>query len=355
MPAQGGKLKPVPRYQRSRFLKGHNMSFESNSRIKVGLVAAVAALSAVSLTGCAPTAQGPVTITVVSHDSFVFGKDQIAQFKKQTGITVRVLKKGDAGLLTNQLVLTKDAPLGDAVFGIDNTFEGVATSNGIIDGNLTAVDYGDVCFNYDQKWFADHSVTPPTSWRDLTKPAYKNLTVVENPATSSTGLSFLATTVAAFGSPAYLDYWKTLKANGLKVAAGWEDAYYTDFSGAADSTGKYPIVLSYSASPADEVRADGKSQTKALLNECFRQTEFAGVLKHAKHPAEAQKFVKYLLSDRFQQTIPGNMYVYPIVKTTKLPDAWSQFAAPATSVLGSDLDVNANRATWLKSWNDIFG
>ena len=296
------------------------------------------------------------TLTVVSHDSFVFDESMIAAFKKESGITVTVLKSGDAGALTNKLVLTKDQPIGDAVFGIDNTFSGLALSKGIIENDaLTAIDFGDVCFNYDIKALANKAIKAPASFRDLVKPAYKDLTVVENPATSSTGLAFLATTVEAFGENGFEAYWKQLKANGLKVTAGWEDAYYTEFSGSAESTGTRPIVLSYSASPADEVGDKGVSRTKALLTDCFRQTEFAGVLTNAKNPAGAELFVKFLLSDTFQKSIPGNMYVYPAVTTTALPATWTNWASPATSTLGDKLDISANRANWLAKWQAIFG
>jgi thiamine transport system substrate-binding protein len=329
--------------------------------VKIAATVFTATLVSIGLGGCSRADlivdyPLPKAITVVSHDSFVFDDSMITAFKKESGITVSVVKAGDAGALTNKLVLTKDQPIGDAVFGIDNTFSGLAISKGIIENDaLTAIDFGDVCFNYDIAGLAKRGVQAPTSFRDLVKPAYKDLTVVENPATSSTGLAFLATTVAAFGDNGYQAYWNRLKANGLKVTAGWEDAYYTEFSGSAESTGTRPIVLSYSASPADEVGDQGVSRTKALLNDCFRQTEFAGVLTNAKNPAAAELFVKFLLSETFQKSIAGNMYVYPIVSETVLPKTWTDWASPANSTLGDKLDISASRTKWLANWQAIFG
>lgn len=314
---------------------------------------AFAAVAAVSiLTGCTSTQSNEITVVV--HDSVVISKQLLSDFKTQTGITVKLLKAGDAGAMTNKLVLTKGSPIGDAVYGIDNTFAGVATSNKIIDGSLTAVDFGDVCMNYDKTWFATHEQAAPKSIDELTKPQFNSLTVIENPNTSSTGLSFLAATVARFGDAGWQSYWHALKNNGVKIDAGWEDAYYTDFSGASGK-GAYPIVLSYSSSPADEVRTDGQSQTASLLDGCYRQTEYAGVLAGTSHKTEAEKFVQFLLSSEFQQSIPGAMYMYPIVKTTALPDAWAQFAPTAINPLGANLDVNGSRANWLKAWAAIFG
>ncbi len=319
---------------------------------------AAAALLTISLAGCSSATtdanQTPLPeLTVVTHDSAVFTEELLAEFKAETGITVTQLKAGDAGEMTNKLVLTADTPIGDAFFGIDNTFAGVAADNKIIDGELTAVDYGDVCFNYDKKWFADQGKSAPTSIADLTKPAYKNLTVVTNPTSSSPGLAFLAATVAAFGEAGWQDYWSALKANGVKVAAGWEDAYFTDFSGSSGA-GAYPIVLSYSSSPAFEVREDGQSQTASIMDGCFRQTEYAGVLKNAKNPAGAKLFVEFLTSESFQVSLPDSMYVYPAVAGTPLPEAWSKWAPLSTNPVGADLDINANREAWLQKWSAIF-
>ena len=291
---------------------------------------------------------------MVSHDSFIIPDNLINQFKTETGFYLEGgAKLGDAGTLTNKLVLTKDNPVGDIVFGIDNTFAGVATANGIIDGELVPIDYADVCFNYDKQWFATKGITPPSSWRQLTEPQYKGLTVLENPATSSTGLAFLFSTIAALGESGWPTWWAELKANDVKVAAGWEDAYYIDFSGSSGH-GTYPIVLSYSSSPADEIDDDGLSRTVSINSDCFRQVEYAGVLKNAKNPEGARAFIKFMQSKDFQAALPEANYVYPIVKGIKLPETWARFAKPAdTFVDVSKLDFDANRKVWQKKWAEI--
>lgn len=316
---------------------------------------AAAAIATIGLSGCSSLFGDatPNEVTVVTHDSAVFTKDVIAEFKKQTGITIKQIKAGDVGAMTNKLVLTKDAPIADLVYGIDNTFSGVATENDIIDGALEPVDFGDVCFNYDKDWFANHEQPAPKSIKDLTKPAFKGLTVVTNPTTSSPGLAFLATTVSVFGDNGWEQYWTALKSNDVKVAAGWEDAYFTDFSGSTGK-GEYPIVLSYSSSPAFEVRDNGESQTEAILDGCFRQTEYVGVLKHAKNPDAAKKLALFLINEPFQNTLADNMYVYPVLESVALPKAWAEFARAAKKTYGDELDINKNRKAWLAKWSEIF-
>lgn len=292
-------------------------------------------------------------LTLATHDSFVMNTAQIKDFNTKTGYNLKIVKLSDAGSLTNKLVLTKDSPIADAVFGIDNSFAGVATKAGIIDGKLVATDYGDVCFNYDRTWFESHKIAAPTSVKALTKPLYKGLTVIENPNISSTGLAFLAASVEIFGSQGWSTFWRNLKANDVKVDDGWEAAYYTDFSGSSGK-GAYPIVLSYATSPADEVRSDGKSQTAAITDGCFRQTEYVGVLMRAKNPQGAQKLIEYLSSPDFQRTFPTSMYMYPAVKGVAIPESWATFAGKVERTYGDTLDINSNRNSWLATWSEIF-
>jgi thiamine transport system substrate-binding protein len=191
------------------------------------------------------------------------------------------------------------------------------------------------------------------AWRDLIKPAYNSLTVVTNPLSSSPGLAFLATTVAAFGDQNFEQYWKELRDNGVMVAAGWEEAYFTYFSGSSGN-GEYPIVLSYSSSPAAEIRDDGKSQTAALLDECFRQTEFVGILAGASNPEGAKALVEFFLSESFQNTMPGLMYVYPVNEKAVIPPEWAEFGPAANSTIGEDLSISTHREKWQTKWSAIF-
>jgi len=316
---------------------------------KVLLLAASAILA---LSGCAATEPSKV-VTLVAHDSFAISDESIVDFEQQSGFKLEILRAGDAGSITNRLVLTKESPIGDVVFGIDNTFRGLADENNLIDGALEEVTYSDVCFNYDRVWFETNNVTPPAAWRDLVLPEFEGLTVVSNPLTSSPGLAFLSSTVAAFGEDGFETFWQQMKENQVKVAAGWEEAYFTEFSGSSGA-GSYPIVLSYSSSPAAEIREDGKSQTVALLEECFRQVEYVGVLAGAKNPTGAQALVDFLLAEPFQSTMPGLMYVYPVNPATSVPAEWAEFGSAATSTIGEELNIAANRSSWQDKWSAIF-
>ncbi|WP_206660941.1 thiamine ABC transporter substrate-binding protein [Propioniciclava flava] len=337
-----------------------------------GLAAALAA--ALALTGCSSSAastpsSAPATLTVVTHDSFNVSPDLLASFEKSSGLKVTYVAPGDAGTLVNQLVLTKDSPLGDVVYGIDNTFAGRALSEQVTtpytstalpaadadalkaDGSdrLTPIDFGDVCVNADTAWFSAHHLAVPQTLEDLTKPEYKDLLVVPNPASSSPGMAFLTATVGASGDPGYLGYWTALKNNGVLIAKDWTETYSVQFSGSAGK-GPRPLALSYSTSPASEV-VNGAAPTQALLQTCFRQVEYAGVIAGAKNPEGAKKFIDFMLSQQVQADIPGQMYMYPALRSATLPADWVSFAPLSPSPYAVPAaTITADRDRWIRDW-----
>ncbi len=332
-------------------------------------------IAALAVTGCsiAPSGEDGDAVVLISHDSFLASTEVLAEFEQLTGKRVEVRSVGDAGAMVNQLILTKDSPLGDVVFGIDNTFASRALDAGVLEAyepagvdeqirslalddtnRLTAVDYSDVCVNLDREWFEAADVPEPTTLSDLADPAYRDLLVVQDPASSSPGLAFLLATVGAFGADGWEAYWQDLRENGVKVAAGWTDAYYVDFSGPS-SEGSRPLVVSYASSPPYEVpEGSDVAPTAALLETCFRQVEYAGVLAGAADPAGARELVDFLLSRTFQEDIPGNMYVYPALAAAELPADWVAFAPLAQEPFTVDAaDIAENRRAWIERWTEV--
>ncbi len=323
--------------------------------------------------GDASEPAGPATVTLITHDSFNVDKDVLSAFEDSSGITVNILAQGDAGAMLSKLILTKENPLGDVVFGIDNTFASKALDAGIVqpytsplaskgsstyaigdDNRLTAVDFGDVCVNVDHEYFTKHDLAEPRTLEDLAKPEYRDMFVTEDAATSSPGLAFLLATIAHFGPDGWKDYWKSLKDNGVKIDAGWTDAYTVDFSGSSGK-GDRPLVTSYASSPPSEV-PDGATEapTGALLDTCFRQVEYAGVLTGTEHADAAEKVIDFLLSPEFQQQIPDQMWMYPVDQSVTLPSDWATFAPVAKDPASvAPADIEANREQWISAWSDI--
>lgn len=352
-------------------------------------VAVAAGLGLVTLTACGSSSDGKgsadskdsKTVTLVSHDSWAASKSVIQAFEKSSGYTVKVLKDGDAGQAVNKAILTKDNPQGDVFFGVDNTLLSRALDNGLFQPyqpkdsdrilpqyrvdqakhRVTPIDSGDICVNYDKKYFADHKLTPPASFDDLVEPQYKNLLVTENAATSSPGLGFLLGTAAKYGDGGWQDYWKKLKANGVKVVDGWEQAYNQEFSGSAGgkkAKGDRPLVVSYASSPpAEVVYADPKPSTAptgVADGTCFRQIEYAGLLSNAKNPQGGKAFLDFLLTRQFQEDMPLNMYVYPVREGAQVPPEFTKYGPQAENPETMAPDkIAANRDQWVKSWTSL--
>jgi thiamine transport system substrate-binding protein len=338
---------------------------------KLALIAgALLTATAIGCTQPPPSAQTE-TLIVVTHGSFVINEEAKAKFAAETGYAVSYVSPGDAGTIVNQLILSKDSPLGDVVYGIDNILAGKAISEGVLSpyasnalpasarnlpidqaGSLTPVDYGDVCVNADDDWFKAKGLALPQTLDDLAKPEYKDLLVVTNPASSSPGLALLAATVVAKGDPGYLDYWQQLKANGVKVVPGWTQAYQTEFSG-SEGKGPRPLVLSYSSSPMYEANDDGTSPTSALPQTCVRQIEYAGVIAGAANEIGARKFIDFMLSAEVQASIPELMYMSPIDDSVALPADWEKYASVVADPINLDpVTVAAQRDGWVNSWTE---
>jgi len=344
-------------------------------------IAAAVALVATACGGDNSSSSGPVTVTLISHDAFAYttNPNVFDQFTHQTGVKVAIPQGvGDAGVVLNKAILTKGKPEGDVLWGVDNTLLSRAVDSGafqpytspalstlqapfrdLVPGHeLTPVDYGDVCINYDKAWFASKGVPVPQTLDDLRKPQYKNLLVVENPATSSPGLVFLLATVAKFGPDGWQQYWKDLRANGVKVTDDWTQAYTAEFSGSSGKGG-YPLVVSYGSSPpAEVVGAPDPKPTEAptgvLTDSCFRQEEFVGVLKGTKHAKEAGELIDFLVGKAFQEDMPLNMYVYPVMPDAALPELFTKYAVvPATSLSLPPADIAANRDQWIDEWTNV--
>jgi thiamine transport system substrate-binding protein len=344
-------------------------------------VAGAAALMSVAACGggseAAPLPTTPATlqpgeVVLLTHDSFAISKEVLADFTKETGVGVKVVQSGDAGEVVNKAILAKGKPQGDVLFGLDTTFLSRAVDAGILaphgaaglddvpdelvpEGGLaTPIDRGDVCVNIDTEYFEGR--TAPATLDDLVDPAFKGLTVVQNPTTSSPGLAFMLTTIAAKGEDGWLDWWRALVENDAQIVDGWESAYYGSFSGGSGE-GDRPIVVSYASSPAAEmVFADpvpDTPPTRALLDTCFEQVEYAALLEGAANPEGGRALIDFMLSPRFQEDIPLQMFVYPVNPDAKLPEAFEEYAKVADDPFTVDASTIAqNRDAWLREWRD---
>lgn len=319
-----------------------------------------------------------VTLNVMTHDSFAVSEEVIRQYEQENNVRLSFVRAGDAGSALNRAILSKGAPLADVFYGVDNTFLSRALEEDIFEpydsprlseildelkldpqNRALPVNYGDVCLNYDKAYFTENELALPQTLEDLTRPEYRGLLVVQNPATSSPGLAFLLATIAHFGEDGYLQYWTELTENEVVVTNDWEGAYYTNFSGSSGQ-GPQPLVVSYNSSPVAEVvfasEQLSESPTGSIVapEMCYRQIEFAGILVGTNQRAAAEKFIDFLLSPAFQEDIPLQMFVYPANQNAELPEPFIQFAEqPQSPALLDSALIAQNREQWIQAWSEV--
>lgn len=337
--------------------------------------AALAVGAGLLLTACSsddPAADAPDTVRLLTYDSYAISEETLAEFQELSGFEVEIVRGSDAGEVVNRALLTKDNPEADVLFGVDNTLLSRALDGDLftdytaagadqipaelrLDDHVTPIDTGEVCVNVDLEHFGDSAA--PQSLADLADPQYAGQLVVQDPAASSPGLAFLLATIVEFGEDGYLDYWQSLKDNDTEITSGWSEAYYGSFSGGSGE-GERPIVVSYASSPAAEVIfADPPTDvapTAAILDGCYQQIEFAAVLRNAANPTGAEQLLDFMLTRTYQDDIPLNNFLYPVLPDAELPAEFTQHAPqPTDPVVLPPQEVADNRDRWVQEWSDL--
>src|SRR3990167_5806726 len=306
-----------------------------------------AALVSVSLAalGAAPSVWAQaVLLRVLTHSSFDLPKELLAQFEKDAGVKLQIVKAGDAGEMVNKLILTKARPIADVVYGIDNTLLPRAVAAKLLD-----------------------AYTGPAAQRapaaalaaGAAKPAYAKLLVVQNPATSSPGQAFVFATIAGLGEEAAFTWWGQMRANGVKVVKGWTEAYYTEFT---RNGGTRELVVSYASSPAAEVfYAKEKLSVSPTTNlffkgGVFRQVEGVALVKGGNPAARdaAGQFIEFLRSAPAQQALQTTMWMFPAEAGAARVEVMKQHASEPTAFDNPGVtDMNSKGKAWLQRWTKV--
>ncbi len=339
--------------------------------MKHGIFSFGATAAALLLAGSAHGADAP-ELRVLTHSSFAVPKPLLAQFEKDAGVKLSIAKAGDAGEMLNKLILTRANPIADVVFGIDNALAPKALAAHVLDGYsgpaakaatnaplpapLVPVDYGYVTVNYDKAWFARSGTALPRTLEELAQPAFAKLLVVQNPATSSPGNAFLLATIGALGEEKAFDWWARMRSGGMKVAKGWTEAYYTDFS---RNGGKYPLVISYATSPAAELfyakdqPAEPPTASLSLPGGVFRQVEGVALVQGGAQRVAAEKFVEFLRSPAVQQQMQTAMWMYPAASGIARAEAMKFAPEPAAFDAPAEADIAAKDVQWVARWTQV--
>lgn len=344
-----------------RTMKRHTLQFSTIAMLAIGACACTFTTSSLAQ-----------DLKVLVHNSFSLPKPLLARFELDAGIKLSIVKAGDAGEMLNKLILTRAQPIGDVVYGIDNTLIAKAQAAGVLDaytaqapqraGSLslgsgaTAVGYSYVTLNYDKASFAKSGVALPKTLEELTQPTYRNMLVVQNPATSSPGHAFMLATIAGMGEAAAFDWWARMRTNGVKVAKGWSEAYYTEFS---RNGGKHPLVVSYATSPAAEVFYSKEKISEAptgslfLKGGVFQQVEGVALVKGGGQREAAIKFIEFMRSGAVQEALQTTMWMFPVDPGAARAEVMRHAPEPASYDSLSQETVLAKSGDWVSRWTRV--
>ncbi len=324
----------------------------------------IAAVSVFSFFNKKEKDSGTSDLIIYTYDSFVseWGPGPIVfpLFEEEYGIKVTVISAGDAGQMVQRAMLEKENPKGDILLGIDNNLLYKALRENLLvpykspnldripnelrfdkTNHITPFDYGYFSIIYDSEKIS----TPPESLADLLKPEYSKSLILMDPRTSSPGLGFMLWTKSVMGD-GFEEYWKKLMPSVLTITDGWDSGYglFTE--------GEAPMVLSYTTSPAYHKEYEDSERYKAAIfpQGHYMQIEGAGIIKGAKHPKEAERFIDFILESKFQNAIPLTNWMYPVRTELPLPESFRAAPKPPKSLLIDPEKLDKNLDSWIDEW-----
>ena len=302
-------------------------------------------------------------LTIYTYDSFVseWGPGPIIEkkFKEKFNISIDFIAVDSAATLLNQIILEGSTTKADIVLGLDmnlldeakklNLFKNHSINN--INEKLdlpinwnskkfVPYNFGYFAFVYNNKKFNN----APKSMSELINNTDARI-VIQDPRTSTPGLGLLTWMKSIYGDEAKSE-WKKLNKKIVTVTKGWTDAYYNIFlSGEAD------MVLSYTTSPAAHIMFENNNDYTAInfKEGNYLTVELAGILKSSKNKIQANKFIKFMLSEDFQSVIPSTNIMYPATKIHNLPEAYKSLEIPKPLQIDPSI-ISINKEIWIEEW-----
>lgn len=187
----------------------------------------------------------------------------------------------------------------------------------------------------------------PGTFDALLDPAYEGALLAQNAQSSDPGLAFLLWTIHQKGEEDYLDYWKGLVENDVRVLDDWQPAYN------AFLDGERPIVVSYSTDQVyyNEEDEIPHHQVGFLNDEGYANPETVARFDAADRPEAAAEFVDFMLTDTAQRHIAVNNVQFPATTTASLPEEYAQYAyEPPEPVTFTYQELAGNVEEWTEAW-----
>ncbi len=289
-----------------------------------------------------PSSSQVAELTISTYRSFVgksgLGSVIIPLFEKQCQCKIRVLTQPDAGALLTRLEI--DARRGQVsaqvILGLDqylfaraqpyledwgswlpSGYQGLQSDLKLGSG-FVPYDYGPLGWIVDQAALQSEGLLIPHSLSDLLDPKWSRHFLLQDPRTSTPGLTFLLYTRAILGD-SVTDYWKKLRSQWLTLAPSWDSSYSLFVKGEAVAIWSYLTSQAYHQS-----RGEGGRYQAVIFDEGQPfQVEGASLVKGSFQSQQqkilAQSFLEFLISSQVQSRVPHSTWMLPVLQNLDLP------------------------------------
>ncbi len=302
------------------------------------------------------------TLTLYTYDSFASPWGPGPKIKKAFeakcgGCTLKIVALEDGVSILNRLRLEGKNTKADIVLGLDTNLMAEAEKtqlfakhhvdtrainlpNGWNNSYFIPYDYGYFAFVYNKNTLS----TPPKSLKELVETPDNIKIIYQDPRTSTPGQGLMLWMKSIYGDDV-AKAWQQLAKKTITVTKGWSEAYQMFLEGEAD------MVLSYTTSPAYHMmnEKEQKYQSAPFAEGHYMQIEIAAKVKQSKNSLLSDKFMDFILSDDFQNTIPTTNWMYPVTKIN-LPAVFDELAKPQIHLTFSPNEVATHRRTWIREW-----
>jgi len=317
------------------------------------------------------TAAAPTELRVLTYDSLHskggWGEKIFPAFEKTCGCRLKISTAGDGAQILTRLELerARGKPGTDVVIGLDQNLWG--TSKKYIEGwkdwrpegfdkipvslrigpdgeGFLPFDHGVFAFMWDSKKGDELKLKAPSHLADLLKPEFRRRLILQDPRTSTPGLSFVLLTRILKDPADFRLFWGALRGQWLTLAQGWDAAYGLFLRGEA------PLVWSYTTSQAYHREHGDPSRYQALIFEDGNpvQIEGAAIVQGSAAPLALKRaLLEFLISPSAQESLPKRQWMLPARADVPLPASFSELPKPKKR-LGTH--PVAPPATVLKEW-----
>lgn len=319
-------------------------------------------------------------LVIYSYDTFMarggLGQKIIPMFEKKCGCKVKAISVGDgAQILTRvQLDEKRKKPTAHLVVGIDGptwqlikpyaeewgewrpTLYGEVSDDLKRGNGFLPFDYGYMTFIADQKSLKKSGLPTPTSLKELLNEKWRRQMILEDPRTSTPGLSFLLF-FNQINPSDFQERMRQMKTQWLTLAPGWDAAYGLFLKNEAPLVWSYITSQAYHEEDGDVPTKDKPRRYEAVMLEegAPLQIEGAALIKGAFRDAKqrqlAKDFLDFLLSPDVQALVPKHNWMLPALTKTTLPESFRNLPKPkkVINLVEDRNEIDAVMRTWMRS------